>query len=694
MDLFSILTLLGGVGLFLFGMNLMGASLKNLAGGSLEKVLEKLTTGKNQFTGTIKGFSLGTAVTAIIQSSAATTIMLIGFVNAGIMKLGQAIPVVFGANIGSTATAQILRLGDLAETSIFLKLLKPSSFAPILICIGAFIILFTSNNKKRDIASILVGLGILFLGMNTMEGVFAPLKESESFQNLFTSFNNPLLGILIGLVLTAIIQSSSASVGILQAISSTGVVTYGTAIPIIIGQNIGKCMTIILGGIGANKKAKRVSLSYLFFNIFGAVFFVVIIYGLQLFIDMPFMEKVVNRGNIANVHFMFNFITSLILLPFSNQVANITGKIIRDDEESKIDKELATLDPRLIATPAIAISQARNVMFSMADCIRENFATACRLISNYNEEDAAKLEENEDFIDKCESSLNNFLLKVTSQNNMSRAERLDVSELLNSLSDMERIGDHCENLLIVSKNISEQKISFSDQGMKEIQTALKATDNIIDMTLSAFKEDDLQAISRIEPLAQTISEITELIKDHHVVRLQVGECGIPGGFALVDILTSLDRIGSHCKNIGLHIAKKIRGTHMDEMHGHIYITGYKTSEEYKALYVYYSSIYEDPIAEDFDNSLRELRAITSADDQTSESPASPVTVPNNVADTDKPADQPDNNVSSKQKEKKVSDSDGKKKASAKGKAAEKHEKIKQKIDEKYSGKSGKSQKKK
>lgn len=277
---------------------------------------------------------------------------------------------------------------------------------------------------------------------------------------------------------------------------------------------------------------------------------------------------------------------------------------------------------------------------------------------------------------------------------MSRAERLDVSELLNSLSDMERIGDHCENLLIVSKNISEQKISFSDQGMKEIQTALKATDNIIDMTLSAFKEDDLQAISRIEPLAQTISEITELIKDHHVVRLQVGECGIPGGFALVDILTSLDRIGSHCKNIGLHIAKKIRGTHMDEMHGHIYITGYKTSEEYKALYVYYSSIYEDPIAEDFDNSLRELRAITSADDQTSESPASPVTAPNNVADTDKTTDQPDNNVSSKQKEKKVSDSDGKKKSSAKGKAAEKHDKIKQKIDEKYSGKNGKNQKKK
>lgn len=690
MDFFSILTLLGGVGLFLFGMNLMGASLKNLAGGSLEKVLEKLTTGKNQFTGTIKGFSLGTAVTAIIQSSAATTIMLIGFVNAGIMKLGQAIPVVFGANIGSTATAQILRLGDLSETSFILKLLKPSSFAPILICIGAFIILFTSNNKKRDVASILVGLGILFLGMNTMEGVFAPLKESESFQNLFTSFNNPLLGILIGLVLTAIIQSSSASVGILQAISSTGVVTYGTAIPIIIGQNIGKCMTIILGGIGANKKAKRVSLSYLMFNIFGAVFFVVVIYGLQLFIDMPFMAKVVNRGNIANVHFMFNFITSLILLPFSNQVAKITGKIIKDEEESKIDKELATLDPRLIATPAIAISQARNVMFAMADCIRENFDIARKLISEYNEEEAAKLEENEDFIDKCESSLNNFLLKVTSQNNMSRAERLDVSELLNSLSDMERIGDHSENLLVVSRNIHEQKISFSDQGMKEIEMALKATANIIDMTLSAFKEDDLQAISRIEPLAQTISEITELIKDHHVIRLQVGECGIPGGFALVDILTSLDRIGSHCKNIGLHIAKKIRGTHMDEMHGHIYITGYKTSEEYKALYVYYSSMYEDPIAENFDNSLREMTTdyepaveepAVAISDSDNLSDGSAVTVP---AASDKP----------KQKDKSSASQDGKKKTSAKSKAAEKHEKIKQKIDGKYSGKNSKNSKKK
>jgi phosphate:Na+ symporter len=583
-------------------MNLMGASLKNLAGGSLEKILEKLTTGRNKAVGVLKGFGLGTAVTAIIQSSAATTIMLIGFVNAGIMKLGQAIPVVFGANIGSTATAQILRLGDLGENSVFLKLLKPSSFAPMLICIGAFIILFSKKKKNKDIAGILVGLGVLFYGMTTMESVFAPLKESQKFQDMFTSFNNPLLGILIGLVLTAIIQSSSASVGILQAISSTGVVTYGTAIPIIIGQNLGKCMTILLGSIGANKKAKRVSMTYLLFNIFGAVFFVVVIYGLQLFISMPFMDHVINRGGIANIHFLFNFITSIILLPFSNKMADITGKLIGDDEESKLDKELATLDPRILNTPNIAIAQAQKVMFSMTDAIRENFELGRKLLNTYNEEDANKLLENEDFIDKCESALNEFLLKITSKR-LASSERRLASELLNSISDLERIGDHCENILHVAQHINDEKIEFSEQGTEEINTILEATSNIIDTTFKAFKEDDLAAVSRIEPLAQTINEVKEIIKDHHVMRLQTGECGISGGFALVDILTSLDRIGSHCSNIGLHVAKKLTTGSFDEMHGHVYTGTYKTSEEYKALYCYYLSLYSEPITKGYNTSL-------------------------------------------------------------------------------------------
>ena len=600
MDIFSILTLLGGVGLFLYGMNLMGASLKNLAGGSLQKVLEKLTPGKNKATGAIKGFGLGTGVTAIIQSSAATTIMLIGFVNAGIMKLSQAIPVVFGANIGSTATAQILRLGDLGEHNVFIKLFKPSSFAPMLICIGAFIILFSKKKRNKDIAGILVGLGVLFFGMTTMEGVFAPLKESEKFQELFTSFNNPLLGILIGLVLTAIIQSSSASVGILQAISSTGVVTYGTAIPIIIGQNIGKCMTIILGSIGANKKAKRVSLSYLLFNIFGAVFFTIVIYGLQLFIKMPFMDNVINRGGIANVHFLFNFLTSLMLLPLTSKMADITGKLIGDDEESKIDKELRSLDPMLLTTPNVAITQCKNVMHSMMDAVSENFHIGCDLIKKYDQKQADILLENEEFIDRCESALNEYLLKVTSKN-LTKHDRRQASELLNSVSDLERIGDYCENLMVTAKSIEEQKITFSEDGSEELFTILAATENIITTTFNAFKDDDLTAIARIEPLAQTISEVKEIIKEHHVIRLQTGECGIAGGFALVDILTGLDRIGSHCSNIGLHIAKKISSENIDEMHGHIYTVGYKTSEEYKALYCYYVSLYSSPITSRYEN---------------------------------------------------------------------------------------------
>lgn len=605
-DFFSILTLLGGVGLFLFGMNMMGDSLKNLAGGSLEKILEKLTTGKSKATGAIKGFGLGTAVTAIIQSSAATTIMLIGFVNAGIMKLGQAIPVVFGANVGSTATAQILRLGDLGEDMFILKLLKPSSFAPVLIGIGAFIILFAKKKSHKDIAGIMVGLGILFLGMNTMESVFAPLKESATFQNLFTSFSNPLLGILIGLVLTAVIQSSSASVGILQALSSTGVVTYGSAIPIIIGMNIGKCSAILLGGLGTNKKAKRVALSYVLFNVVGALFFVVVIYGLQLFVDFPFMSTVINRGIIANLHFGFNFIIAVLLLPFSNKLASLTGKILGDDEESRIDKELATLDPMLLDTPNIALTQAQKVMFSMTDSIQENFEIGSQLITQYDTDLAAKLLENEMFIDKCESALNEYLLKITSKR-LHSSERKLASELLNSVSDLERIGDHCENLLNVAKKITDEKISFSKQGTMEIQTLLEATGNIIQTTFSAFKNDDLTAVSRIEPLAQAITEVKEIIKDHHVIRLQTGDCGISGGFALVDILTSLDRIGSHCANIGLHIAKKLSTDTFDEMHGHIYTNGYKTSEEYKALYCYYMSLYSDPITEKYQASLQEIQ---------------------------------------------------------------------------------------
>lgn len=413
MDIFSILTLLGGIGMFLYGMSLLGSSLEKLAGGGLEKILEQLTTSKIAWVGKLKGWALGIGVTGIIQSSAATSIMLIGFVNAGIMKLTQAIPVVFGANIGSTVTAQILRLGDLGESSVILKLLKPSSFAPAIIGIGAFMLLFAKKKKTKDISGILIGFGVLFCGMTTMEQVFSPLKESETFKSMFTSFSNPLIGILIGLIITAIIQSSSASVGILQALSSTGAITWSTAIPIIIGENIGKCLTIILGSFGTNKKAKRVALSYLFFNIFGAIFFFIIIYAIQYTLGFSFWEKIVNRGDIANFHLLFNFGTSLVLLPFTKQLSNFTGKIINDNEESKIDKELGTLDDMLLNTPSVALEQCRNVIYSMGNAVLENYEIATSLIYNYDDKKIPALEDNELFIDKCESALSEYILKLT-----------------------------------------------------------------------------------------------------------------------------------------------------------------------------------------------------------------------------------------------------------------------------------------
>lgn len=595
MDILSVLQLLGGIGLFLYGMSLMGASLEKLAGSGLERILEKLTTGKRKGIGYVKGWGLGAGVTAIIQSSAATTIMLIGFVNAGIMKLYQAIPVVMGANVGSTITAQILRLGDLGSDNLILKLLKPSSFAPMLVGVGAFILLFTKKKKAKDIAGILVGLGVLFYGMTTMESVFAPLKDSPTFQQAFTSFQNPVLGILIGLVITAIIQSSSASVGILQALSATGSVSYATAVPIIIGQNLGKCMTIILGGIGANKKAKRVSLSYLLFNIFGAVVFTILIYGIYYTVGISFWNNTVNRGDIANVHFLFNFLTSMILLPFSEKFGNLTGKIIGDDEISKTDKELATLDDMLLNTPTIALEQCKHVICSMADAIYENYKIATDLIYNYDASKQAILDENESFIDKCESSLSSYIVKINSKR-LSKDDRLVVSEILNSVSDFERMGDHCINIFYVAQDKNAQNIHFSPAGHQEVEAIIQAVDNTMKTTFEAFKHDNASAAIRIEPLAEIIDKLKEVIKAHHVERLQSGDCGIEGGIALVDLVTSFERISSHCANISLHIVKRVGNDHdFDEMHGH---ANDSFSEEYKALYHYYESQYITPVLEE------------------------------------------------------------------------------------------------
>lgn len=588
----SVLELFGGVGLFLFGMSLMGKSLEKLAGSGLEKILQSLTTSRIKGVGILKGWVLGLGVTGIIQSSAATTIMLIGFVNAGIMTLTQAIPVVFGANVGSTVTAQILRLGDLQSGNIFLQLLKPSSFAPMLLAVGAMIYIFTKNEKKRDVSGILIGLGTLFYGMTKMEEVFAPLKGSAKFQEFFTSFNNPFLGILTGLVLTAIIQSSSASVGILQALSATGSITYGTAVPIIIGQNIGKCMTIILGGIGANKKAKRVAMSYLLFNIFGAVLFTTIIYIIYYTVGIPFFTKTVNRGDIANIHLLFNLIISFILLPLTDKMSSLTGKILRDTDEVYGDSEIRKLDDMLLKTPGIALTQCRNLMKKMEEKIRENFAIATGLITSYDKNAFNVLNDNESFIDRCETALSEYIVRID-RDRLTIDNKGMVVEMLNSVSDHERVGDYCMSIAYTASEMNENGIAFSPAGQNEMNMMKGAAEDMMNMTFSAFGEEKYSEAYRVLPLADTVGALKDTAEAHHVDRLQDGDCGVAGGVALYDLVNSYERISMHLKAISKQIIRRsMRGVDVDARHGELID---KSSDEFVEMERYYREKYLEPV---------------------------------------------------------------------------------------------------
>ena len=596
MDILSILQLFGGVGLFLYGMSLMGSSHETLAGGSLQQILETLTTSKKKGVGQVKGWALGTGVTAIIQSSAATTIMLIGFVNAGIMRLGQAIPVVFGANVGSTATAQILRLGDIGSGNLVLRLLKPSSFAPMLVGVGAFIVLFSKKKRLKDVAGILIGLGVLFYGMTMMEQVFAPLKESPAFQQLFLSFQNPFLGMAAGLLITAIIQSSSASVGILQALSATGAVTFGTAIPIIIGQNLGKCMTILLGAIGANKKAKRVSLSYLIFNILGAIFFFIVIYGIHYTIGLSFLANTVNRGDIANLHLGFNLITSLVLLPFADQMADLTGKIIGSDPEDEAEKEFKKLDDRLLQTPVVALEQCRHLMGEMIIRIEENYAKSTGLISNYDEKVFDDLYKNESFMDRCETALTAYIIRID-RSALSEDSKFMISEILNSVGDLERIGDYCMNIAYEAREMNQDKISFSESGLKEMQLMVEATGEALANLFSSFRDRDRRAAIKVEPLSEMIEQMKDIMKEHHIQRLQEGVCDAVSGATFFNLANCFDRISAHAGNVSLHVIKRMelnRG--FDEMHGH---TQDISGDEYIRIFEKYESAYLDPIKNGF-----------------------------------------------------------------------------------------------
>lgn len=593
MDILTILPLLGGIGMFLFGMDLMGSYLSKLAGSSLERILERFTTSKKKSIGYLKGWGLGTCVTGIIQSSAATTIMLIGFVNAGIMKLSQAIPVVMGANVGSTVTAQILRLGDLSSTSIALRLLKPSSFAPILVGLGAFILLFSKKKKVKNVAGILVGLGLLFYGMTIMEEVFAPLKEEMWFQNLFRSFENPLLGILIGLVVTAIIQSSSASVGILQALSATGTVTYATAVPIIIGQNLGKCMTVLLGSIGAGKEAKKVSASYLIFNLLGAVMFSVSIYLVYYTIGIPFFASTVNRGGIANLHLAFNLITSFILLPLTDKISDLTALLIGRTKADPEEQEFAKLDDLLLKTPTVALSQCSELFRHMEERIAENYHMAIACLQQYDDSVFDTLEKNEAFIDRCETDLLSYIIRVN-RKRLPKSQRREAAEILNSVSDMERIGDYSISIAYLAREMHEAGTTFAPTGTKELTVISEATRQCLDILWEAFNNNDRQLAFQVEPLAEVINDMTERIKAHHLRRLSRKECSVESGAILYELLNGFERIAGHATNVALHvIGRNEKNRYFDEAHGHVSDVN---REQYEQLFHEYKNQYLLPLS--------------------------------------------------------------------------------------------------
>lgn len=592
MDILSILPLLGGIGLFLFGMDLMGSYLTKLAGSSLEKILERFTTGKSRAVGYLKGWGLGASVTAIIQSSAATTIMLMGFVNAGIMKLIQAVPVVMGANVGSTVTAQILRLGDLSGQSLVFRLLRPSAFAPVLVGIGAFILLFSKKKKTKNIAGIMVGLGILFYGMTTMEAVFEPLREAPWFRNLFRSFENPLLGILTGALITAVIQSSSASVGILQALAATGSVTYGTAVPIIIGQNIGKCMTILMGSISAGKEAKRVAASYLFFNLLGAVLFAVPVYLIYYTVGIPLFAQTVNRGNVANLHLIFNLVTSIVLLPFTEKIAAMTGRIIGSGKKDEAEQEFAKLDEMLLKTPTVALNQCTELTDHMQSRIAENYGWAIEMIDHFDEKRLEQMEDNEAFIDRCETVLPSYVIRIK-KNRLPKKQRRVAVEILNSVSDLERIGDYSISIAYTARDMDEEGAVFTQAGKDEIHRISEAVDQCLSLMMDAFRNNDREIAMQVEPLADVIDAMKEVIKARHIERLEKGECSVQGGVGLYDLLTCFERISAHATNVALHIiGQNEKGRVFDESHGHVTDVD---KEEYEKMYSEYRERYLFPV---------------------------------------------------------------------------------------------------
>lgn len=563
MDFFMIVSLLGGLALFLYGMSMLGSGLEKLSSGRLEQTLEKLTN--NVF----KGVLLGALVTGAIQSSSATTVIVVGLVNARILKLRQAIGIIMGANIGTTVTAHILRLSDLSSDNFFLMLLKPTTLAPVVGIIGILMVMAGKKQKYKTLGEILLGFCILFTGMFNMEAAVSPLSESPEFANLFASFSNPVIGVLVGAGVTAIIQSSSASIGILQALSSTGIITWSSAIPIILGQNIGTCITPILASIGASKNAKRSAAVHLSFNIIGTCVFLIVIYTIQSISPFSFWDLPIDKGGIANFHTTFNVCVTLMFLPFVGLLEKLVIHLIPDQQTAdEVDDPAIALDDRLLTSPGLAIQHCRDAVLQMGKLARKNFSASVRQLEQYNHKEAEKIREREDTIDRLEDRLGNYMLKIP-QDNLSEQSSATISALLHILSEFERIGDYSINLVEFAENMESTGAEFSPQAQFELTTIGEAVKEAIDMALGCFEKQDLALAETIEPLEEVVDQMQETLKDRHINRLRNGQCTVDAAFPFVESLSCLERISDHCSNIGVYMISYVRGS--DEVDHHTYI---------------------------------------------------------------------------------------------------------------------------
>ncbi len=589
MDIFNLLNLVGGLALFLYGMSLLGDSLEKLSGGKLESILEKLTAKP------VMAVLLGAGVTAAIQSSSATTVMVVGFVNSGIMKLKQAVYIIMGANIGTTATSWILSLSGLESDNFFVRFLKPSSFSPLLAFIGIVCLMFSKKEKKHITGSLLIGFAILMTGMDAMSLAVSPLKDIPGFTDLFVIFSNPVLGMILGAVLTAIIQSSSASVGILQALCATGAVTFSSAIPIIMGQNIGTCVTALLSAIGAKKNARRAAFVHLYFNVIGTVLFMVIFYILNAVLQFPFMHEAANTVGIAVIHTTFNVTATLLLFPFGSLLEKLACLTIRDDKEethvTAKEKEFRMLDERFLDVPGLATEHCRDLTVKMSELAKQSVFQAVDLLSGYDKKAENEVIELENRIDRYEDELSVYMVKLSSRN-LNEDDSKTVSILLHSIGDFERISDHAVNICDAAKEMYEKDMQFTEAAKEELAVYIRALKDIVNISAEAFVKEDMRLSAKVEPIEEVIDYLNIELKKRHIKRLRKGLCTVEMGFVFSDITTNFERISDHCSNVAISIVQTKNDAAFES---HVYLDQIKAENElFKEKFEKYKDRYALP----------------------------------------------------------------------------------------------------